>query len=85
MLKLEGIKTESNSKAGAVEKSAALAFFDARKPSAIMEGGESYGIISGKERQTTGYLYPYAEVLVYIETDADTYERLLKRYLTLIS
>lgn len=25
------------------------------------------------------------EVLVYIETDADTYERLLKRYLTLIS
>lgn len=25
------------------------------------------------------------EVLVYIETDADTYERLLKRYLMLIS
>lgn len=25
------------------------------------------------------------EILVFIETDADTYERLLKRYLTLIS
>ena len=43
-----------------MEKSAALAFFDARKPSAIMEGGESYGMPSGKERQTARYWHENA-------------------------
>ena len=88
-----------------MEKSAALAFFDARKASAIMEGGESYESFLAKSDRQLGICIRMLndegfsdlsihsetnaknrmEVLVYIETDADTYDRLLKRYLTLIS
>lgn len=42
---------------GAVEKSAALLFFfDAKSSASFMEGGERYGIPSGKKRQTAWHL-----------------------------
>ena len=50
------IECVSNSKAGAVEKSAALVFRRREKNLLYYEGGESYGIPSGKERQTARYL-----------------------------
>ena len=41
---------------GAVEKSAALPFFNAKSSASFMEGGERYGIPSGKKRQTAWHL-----------------------------